>query len=125
MDQIRIPPSFRGFRVMVILPPKATGFQSTRAKERIRKLLQRRRQRLLDRIAPRPAPESDSPMITASNIHYELGERARGLAPAALAALPLPPRRTGRTPPFARASPPLSGPPPSSDPAPPLTTPSH
>ena len=65
---------------MVILPPKATGFQSTRAKERIRKLLQRRRQRLLDRIAPRPAPESDSPMITASNIHYELGERARGLA---------------------------------------------
>jgi len=80
---------------MVIVPPKATGFQSTRARERHRRLLRRRRQRLLDRIAPRPAPESDSPMITASNIHYELGERARGLAPGGLGALLLIARRTG------------------------------
>ena len=80
---------------MVIVPPKATGFQSTRARERHRRLLRRRRQRLLDRIAPRPAPESDSPMITASNIHYELGERVQGLAPGGLGALLLIARRTG------------------------------
>jgi hypothetical protein len=65
---------------MAILPPKPAGFQSTRARERIRRLLQRRRQRLLDRIAPRPAPERDAPMITAANIHYELGQRTHGLA---------------------------------------------
>src|SRR5437660_93848 len=55
MDQIRIFPSFRGFRVMAIVPPKATGFQGTRSKERDRRLLQQRRRRLLDRIAPQPA----------------------------------------------------------------------
>ena len=70
---------------MVIVPPKATGLQSTRARERNRRLLHRRRQRLLDRIAPRPEPERKAPMITASNIHYELGERVQGLRPAASA----------------------------------------
>jgi hypothetical protein len=40
---------------MVIVPPKPTGVQSTKAKERNRRLLQQRRQRLLDRIAPRPS----------------------------------------------------------------------
>jgi hypothetical protein len=80
---------------MVIVPPKVAGFQSTRAQERIRRLLQRRRQRLLDRIAPRPAAESDAPMITAANIHYEPGERVRGLAPGGLGALLLIARRTG------------------------------
>jgi DDE family transposase len=80
---------------MVIVPPKATGFQSTRARERDRRLLQRRRQRLLDRIAPRPEPESEAPMITASNIHYELGRRTHGLAPGGIGALLLVARRTG------------------------------
>jgi Transposase DDE domain group 1 len=80
---------------MVILPPKATGFQGTKAEERNRRLLQLRRQRLLDRIAPRPAPESEVPMITASNIHYELGERVQGLAPGGLGAMLLIARRTG------------------------------
>jgi len=80
---------------MAILPPKPAGFQSTRAKDRIRGLLQRRRQRLLDRIDPRPAPESDAPMITAANIHYELGRRTHGLAPGGIGALLLVARRTG------------------------------
>jgi Transposase DDE domain group 1 len=82
---------------MVIVPPKATGFQSSRAKERNRRLLQRRRQRLLDRIAPRPAPERETPMITASNIHYELGRRDRGLASGGIGALLLVAQRTGLT----------------------------
>ena len=80
---------------MVILPPKPTGFQSTRARERDRRLLEQRRRRLLDRIAPQPAPESEAPMITAANIHYELGRRVQGLAPGGIGALLLVARRTG------------------------------
>jgi Transposase DDE domain group 1 len=80
---------------MAILPPKAAGFQSTRAKERDRRLLHRRRQRLLDRIAPRPGPERQTPMITASNIHYDLGQRVQGLAPGGIGAVLLVARRTG------------------------------
>ena len=42
-------------------------------RERNRKKLEARRRRLLDRIANQPGAESEQPMITASNIHYELG----------------------------------------------------
>jgi hypothetical protein len=80
---------------MVIVPPKPTDFQSTKAKERNRRLLEQRRRRLLDRIAPHPAPESEAPMITAANIHYELGQRVQGLAPGGIGALLLVARRTG------------------------------
>jgi hypothetical protein len=82
---------------MVIVPPKATGFQSAKAKERNRKLWQQRRQRFLDRIAPRPAPERETPMITASNIHYELSERVQGLAAGGLGAMLLIAQWTGLT----------------------------
>jgi hypothetical protein len=80
---------------MVIVPPKATGFQSTRAKERNRRLLQQRQRSLLDRIAPRPAPEREAPMITPANIHYELGRRVQGLAQGGLGAMLLIAQRTG------------------------------
>jgi Transposase DDE domain group 1 len=80
---------------MVIVSPKPVGFQSTKARQRDRRLLRRRRQQLLDRIAPRPAPESEAPMITAANIHYELGRRTHGLAPGGIGALLLVARRTG------------------------------
>jgi hypothetical protein len=80
---------------MVIVPPKATGFQSTKAKQRNRKLLQQRRQRLLDRIAPRPVAERDTPMITASNLHYELGQRVHGFSAGGLGAMLLVARSTG------------------------------
>jgi Transposase DDE domain group 1 len=80
---------------MAIVSPKPVGFQSTQARQRDRRLLRRRRQRLLDRIAPRPEPESEAPMITASNIHYELGRRTHGLAPGGIGALLLVARRTG------------------------------
>jgi Transposase DDE domain group 1 len=82
---------------MVIVPPKATGFQSTKAEERNRKLLQQRRRRLLDRIANRPAPERETPMITASNIHYELGQRVQGFSAGGLGAMLLLAQRTGLT----------------------------
>ena len=80
---------------MVIIPPKATGFQSTKAKERDRKTLQQRQRSLLDRIAPRPEPERETPMITPANIHYELGRRVQGLVPGGIGAMLLVARRTG------------------------------
>jgi Transposase DDE domain group 1 len=80
---------------MAIVSPQRVGFQSTKARRRDRRLLRRRRQQLLDRIAPRPEPESEAPMITAANIHYELGRRTHGLAPGGIGALLLVARRTG------------------------------
>jgi len=80
---------------MVIVPPKATGFQSTEAKERNRRTLEQRRRRLLDRIAPRPEPERETPMITPANIHYELGRRVQGLVPGGIGAMLLVAQRTG------------------------------
>jgi hypothetical protein len=55
---------------MAILPPKARRRKRTRARDRNRQLRRRRRRRLLDRIANRPEPEREVPMITAANIHY-------------------------------------------------------
>ena len=80
---------------MVIVSPKPAGFQSTKARERDRRLLRQRRQQVLDRIAPRPEPERDAPMITATNIHYELADRVQGLAAGGIGALLLVARRTG------------------------------
>ncbi len=37
--------------------------------------LRRRKRRILRRIENRPGPELERPMIAASNIHYELGDR--------------------------------------------------
>src|SRR5262249_7247379 len=67
----------------------------TKAKQRMRTLWRRRRRRILNRIAPQPGPEREVPMITAANIHYELGERVQGLAPGGIGALLLLARRTG------------------------------
>ena len=43
--------------------------------------------------AQRPAPQRETPMISASDIHYELGRRDRGLAPGGIGALLLVARR--------------------------------
>ena len=37
--------------------------------------LRRRKRRILRRIENHPGPELERPMIAASNIHYELGDR--------------------------------------------------
>ncbi len=67
---------------MVIVPPKIPRRKRRKAKsrQRDRELLRRRRLKILNRIQNRPAPESEVPMITAANIHYELGERVHGLS---------------------------------------------
>jgi hypothetical protein len=57
--------------------------------------LQQRRRGLLDRIAPRPEPERETPMITPANIRYEPGRRLQGLAQGGLGAMLLLAQRTG------------------------------
>jgi hypothetical protein len=66
-----------------------------KARERNRRLLQQRRQRILARIANEPEPERDQPMMTASNIHYELGHRVQALSAGGIGAMLLLARRTG------------------------------
>lgn len=72
--------------------PKSTG---AKTKQRNRKMLERRKQKVLQRIANRPAPERDEPMMTAGNIHYELAERTQGLGPGGIGAMLLLARTTG------------------------------
>jgi hypothetical protein len=52
---------------------------SRKTRERNRRILNERKRRVLKRIENRPGPERDEPMMTASNIHYELADRVQGL----------------------------------------------
>jgi hypothetical protein len=56
----------------------------------MRQKLQRRKRRIARRLADRHGPERDRPMLDADTIHYELADRARGIAAMLLLA-----RRTG------------------------------
>jgi Transposase DDE domain group 1 len=82
---------------MAIVSPKATRRQRRQARGRNRVLLRRRQRRILDRIANLPAPERDTPMISASNIHYEIGQRTQGLAAGGIGVMLLVAQRTGLT----------------------------
>ena len=59
---------------MVIVPKKIPRRNRRKSRERDRELLRQRRRKILNRIKNQPAPERDVPMITAANIHYELGQ---------------------------------------------------
>jgi hypothetical protein len=80
---------------MVIVPKKTPRRQRRRAKERTRRLLRQRQRRILNRIAHRVGPESDQPMMTATNIHYELGTRVQGISAGGIGAMLLLARKTG------------------------------
>ena len=49
--------------------------------------LRQRKRRILKRIENRPGPERERPMITASNIQYELADRVQGLACGGIGAM--------------------------------------
>jgi hypothetical protein len=49
--------------------------------------LNRRKRRILRRIENRPGVERPEPMMTASNIHYEVGDRTRAIAPGGIGAI--------------------------------------
>ena len=51
-----------------------------------RQLSLRRKRRIERRLKPRNWPEQDRPMLSASNIRYELTDRVRGLAVAGIGA---------------------------------------
>jgi Transposase DDE domain group 1 len=59
------------------------------------KQLQQRQRRILKRLLNLPGPERAVPMMTASNIHYELGDRVQGLSAGGIGAMLLLARRTG------------------------------
>jgi hypothetical protein len=79
---------------MVVIPRKTSRRNRKRCREQTRRRLQERQRKLLDRIANRPG-ERELPMITASNIHYELGDRVQGLAAGGIGAMLLIARQTG------------------------------
>jgi hypothetical protein len=80
---------------MVIVPRKIPRRNRRKSRKHQQRLLNQRQRRILLRIGNRHGPEREVPMITAANIHYELGERAQGLAPGGLGARLLLARRTG------------------------------
>ena len=77
------------------IPKKARKRNSRKTRERNRRILNERKRRILDRIENRPGPERDQPMMTATNIHYELADRVQGLAAGGIGAMLLLARRTG------------------------------
>ena len=66
-----------------------------KTRERNRRILNERKRRVLDRIVNRPGPERDQPMMTATNIHYELADRVQGLSAGGIGAMLLLAQRTG------------------------------
>ena len=76
--------------------PKTTRKRNAKkTQERNRRILRQRRQRVFKRIENRPGPERDQPMMTASNIHYELADRVQGLSAGGIGAMLLLARTTG------------------------------
>jgi hypothetical protein len=61
----------------------------------VHRQLNRRKRRILRRIENRPGVERSTPMMTASNIHYELSDRTRAIAPGGIGAIHLMARRIG------------------------------
>jgi hypothetical protein len=55
----------------------------------IRRQLAARKRRIARRIENRPGVERHQPMITASNIHYEVAERTRAISPGGIGAIQL------------------------------------
>ena len=61
----------------------------------VHRQLARRKRRILRRIGHQPGAERPEPMMAASNIHYEIAEKVRGIAPGGIGAIHLLTRKTG------------------------------
>jgi hypothetical protein len=61
----------------------------------VHRQLNRRKRRILRRIENQPGVERHRPMMAASNIHYEIADRVRGLAPGGIGAIHLLARKLG------------------------------
>jgi hypothetical protein len=61
----------------------------------VHRRLSRGKRRILRRLENTPGVELPEPMMTASNIRYEMGEKVRGIAPGGIGAIHLLARKTG------------------------------
>jgi Transposase DDE domain group 1 len=61
----------------------------------VHRRLNRRKRRILRRLEHQPGVERPEPMMTASNIHYELSDRTRAIAAGGIGAIHLLAQRTG------------------------------
>ena len=77
------------------VPKKVRKRNDKKTRERNHRILNERQRRILNRIENRPGPEREEPMMTASNIHYELADRVQGLSAGGIGAIHLLARRTG------------------------------
>ena len=77
------------------IPKKSPKCSRRSAREHNRRRLEERRRRILDRIANQPGSDREEPMMTASNIHYELADRVQGLNPGGIGLMLLLARRIG------------------------------
>jgi Transposase DDE domain group 1 len=80
---------------MVVILKKKPKRKREKARERQRRLLRERQRRILNRLVHLPEPERDQPMITATNIHYELGDRVQALSAGGIGAMLMVARQTG------------------------------
>jgi hypothetical protein len=64
-------------------------------KATIRRKLAARKQRIARRIKNQPGVERHQPMMTASNIHYEIADRTRAIAPGGIGAIHLMAQKLG------------------------------
>jgi len=64
-------------------------------KNKIAKRLRRRKQRIQYLLRDINWPEQSKPVFSAANIHYEMADRARGLAYGGIGAIHLLARKTG------------------------------
>jgi hypothetical protein len=77
------------------IPKKTRKRNAEKRRRRNREILRDRQRRILDRIQNRPQPDCERPMMTATNIHYELADRVQGLSPGGIGAMLLLARNTG------------------------------
>ena len=61
----------------------------------VHRQLNRRKRRILRRIKNQPGVERHQPMMTASNIHYEIADRTRAISPGGIGAIHLLAQRLG------------------------------
>ena len=61
----------------------------------VHRQLNRRKRRILRRIENQPGVERHRPMMAASNIHYEIAEKVRGIASGGIGAIHLLARKLG------------------------------
>ena len=69
--------------------------EALRVKKSRRKTAANRKRRIEQRLRKRQWRPRDEPMLAASNIHYELGDRVHGLGPGGIGAMHLLAHRTG------------------------------